>query len=204
MRSKKIFRQAMSVAMAVVMSASSVFPVYASDTAGDTDTTSETTVDLADLENDSTVSEAEESETPETEDYEPYVLYLPKMEGVEYSYDESHLEADLSADSYDILLYEENEQVDMTVKTDMEVAVVDAITEDVIVPTEDIKDGKISFVMPAADLMLQFTKDGVKQTEAIEVPADNEEEPVVDVPVENQTETDEVQAVVSLQQHCPQ
>ena len=78
MRSKKIFRQAMSVAMAVVMSASSVFPVYASDTAGDTDTTSETTVDLADLENDSTVSEAEESETPETEDYEPYVLYLPK------------------------------------------------------------------------------------------------------------------------------
>lgn len=32
MRSKKIFRQAMSVAMAVVMSASSVFPVYASDT----------------------------------------------------------------------------------------------------------------------------------------------------------------------------
>lgn len=194
MRSKKIFRQAMSVAMAVVMSASSVFPVYASDTAGDTDTTSETTVDLADLENDSTVSEAEESETPETEDYEPYVLYLPKMEGVEYSYDESHLEADLSADSYDILLYEENEQVDMTVKTDMEVAVVDAITEDVIVPTEDIKDGKISFVMPAADLMLQFTEDGVKQTEAIEVPADNEEEPVVDVPVENQTETDEVQS----------
>ena len=123
MRSKKIFRQAMSVAMAVVMSASSVFPVYASDTAGDTDTTSETTVDLADLENDSTVSEAEESETPETEDYEPYVLYLPKMEGVEYSYDESHLEADLSADSYDILLYEENEQVDMTVKTDMELPV---------------------------------------------------------------------------------
>ena len=110
------------------------------------------------------MQEAEEPSTDakpaeaETDAYDPYILLLPVLDGVTYtSVDEAHKDADLSTDAYTILLYEEGEQVALTVESDMEFSVIDAETQKALIEAEDIEDGKLSFTtMPKTDLTLQF------------------------------------------------
>lgn len=165
MKSKMFFRKALSVLMAAVVSASTVFPVYAADM-DNAEPVTETDVGQMEVETveSEPVAETEadsEEETKKAAEEELdasdlYALCLPKMEDVSYSYDKDRLYSELSDSTMDVLVYEAGEHVSVTVKTDSVFSVVDGYSEDVFLSEKDISDGKLSFSMPETDLILQF------------------------------------------------
>ena len=166
MKSKSFFKKALSVCMAALVSASTVFPVYAADLDGVKPVTE---TDAVQTDSEGKETEVQQTEASVTEALEAtkadgdentdandqYALCLPRTEGVEYTYDEEHLDSEFSDQlSMYVLVYDENEKVDMTVKTDKEVSIVDGYSGDVFLSSDSIVDGKISFNMPATDLVL--------------------------------------------------
>lgn len=186
MKSKMFFRKALSVMMAAVVSATTVFPVYAADTGeqnpvteADTDQTETVAESEAATETVTTDSPKEESKTDlqnaatkgSTEELETSALYalcLPKMDDVRYSYEKDHLYKELSDSTMDVLVYEAGEHVDVTVKTDCPFTVVDGYTEEVFLSEDDISDGNLSFSMPETDLILQFKGEKISLDETEE------------------------------------
>ena len=172
MKSKNVLRRITSCALAASLCMTSIIPSYAADLSmeAQTEDVSTETVETTEESTESwsnpsqePLQEAEEPSTDakpaeaETDAYDPYILLLPVLDGVTYtSVDEAHKDADLSTDAYTILLYEEGEQVALTVESDMEFSVIDAETQKALIEAEDIEDGKLSFTMPKTDLTLQF------------------------------------------------
>ena len=118
----KSFRKFASIALVAAMAISSVSPVYATDVEDQPEITVE-----SEAETDNPAGETEESEPVESEEASesseesdpeesyPYIILLPTNEDVSYAYEEDHLSAELSTDEYGILLYEEGEDVSLTV-----------------------------------------------------------------------------------------
>lgn len=200
MKSKKFFKKALSVMMAALVSASTVFPVYAADLDG-VEPVTET--DAAQTDSEGKESEAQQTETSVTETLEAtkadgdentdandqYALCLPRTEGIEYTYDEEHLDSEFSDQlSMYVLIYNENEKVEMTVKTDKEVSIVDGYSGDVFLSSDSIVDGKISFNMPATDLVLLPNEE--LETEQTESESAAVEQTETEVETETQTETE--------------
>ena len=172
MKSKNVLRRITSCALAASLCMTSIIPSYAADLSmeAQTEDVSTETVETTEESTESwsnpsqePLQEAEEPSTDakpaeaETDAYDPYILLLPVLDGVTYtSVDEAHKDAELSTDAYTILLYEEGEQVALTVESDMEFSVIDAETQKALIEAEDIEDGKLSFTMPKTDLALQF------------------------------------------------
>lgn len=200
MKSKKFFKKALSVMMAALVSASTVFPVYAADLDG-VEPVTET--DVAQTDSEGKETEAQQTEASVTEALEAtkadgdentdandqYALCLPRTEGVEYTYDEEHLDSEISDQlSMYVLIYDENEKVEMTVKTDKEVSIVDGYSGDVFLSSDSIVDGKISFNMPATDLVLLPNEE--LETEQTESESAAVEQTETEVETETQTETE--------------
>ena len=200
MKSKKFFKKALSVMMAALVSASTVFPVYAADLDG-VEPVTET--DVAQTDSEGKETEAQQTEASVTEALEAakadgdentdandqYALCLPRTEGVEYTYDEEHLDSEFSDQlSMYVLIYDENEKVEMTVKTDKEVSIVDGYSGDVFLSSDSIVDGKISFNMPATDLVLLPNEE--LETEQTESESAAVEQTETEVETETQTETE--------------
>ena len=172
MKSKNVLRRITSCALAASLCVTSIIPSYASDlsmeaqtegvSAETTETSEESTESWSEpsTELPQEANEASMDAKPaeaETDPYDPYILLLPMLDGVTYaSVDEAHRDAELSTDAYTVLLYEEGEQVALTVESDMAFSVIDAGTQKALIEAEDIKDGKLSFTLPKTDLALQF------------------------------------------------
>lgn len=220
MKSKKFFKKALSVMMAALVSASTVFPVYAADLDG-VEPVTET--DAAQTDSEGKETEAQQTEASVTEALEAtkadgdentdandqYALCLPRTEGVEYTYDEEHLDSEFSDQlSMYVLVYDENEKVEMTVKTDKEVSIVDGYSGDVFLSFDSIMDGKISFNMPATDLVLlpneeletEQTESETAAVEQSESETETQAETETLSEAETQTET-EVQSEIQSETH---
>ena len=125
MKSKKLFKKAVSLCMAALVSVSTVFPVYAADMnetmpAAGTDESQEQTEGSGTDVQETSVDGVEKlvSETGNDSDGEAelYAVCLPKTDAIQYSYDESHLDTALSEQlSMHVLVYEENENFEMNV-----------------------------------------------------------------------------------------
>ena len=200
MKSKKFFKKALSVMMAALVSASTVFPVYAADLDG-VEPVTETDASQTDSEGNETEAQQTEASVTEvlkatkadgdenTDANDQYALCLPRTEGIEYSYDEEHLDSEFSDQlSMYVLIYDENEKVEMTVKTDKEVSIVDGYSGDVFLSSDSIVDGKISFNMPATDLVLLPNEE--LETEQTESESAAVEQTETEVETETQTETE--------------
>lgn len=189
---KKFFKQAMSFSMSLLLALSPVSSVYASDASESTEAVETTEPESA------TESTGETQETPETEapetaeetEYNPYILLLPKLDGVSYTADESHKDADLSSDTYDVLLYEAGEQVEFSVDSEMEFSVIEAESENVFLAASEITDGKVSFAMPETDLMVQFIQNETETQTDAQTEAQTETEPLPETETEAETATE--------------
>ena len=224
MKSKNVLRRITSCALAASLCMTSIIPSYAADLSMEAqteDVSVETTEENTESWSNPSQELSQETKEPvaeavpeeaETDAYDPYILLLPTLDGVTYtSVDEAHKDAELSTDAYTILLYEEGEQVALTVESDMEFSVIDAETQKALIEAEDIEDGKLSFTMPKTDLALQFVLPEeeseatnsaqeaetealpARETAAEENPATLEEETVV--PSEGSDPKDETEAV---------
>ena len=209
MKSNKFFRKALSVMMAAVVSATTVFPVYASDIDSGSpvtetdDNQDEAAASEGELATENVSTEAEQNQETDsleatkedTGDFEVndiYALCLPKLDNVSYNYDKDHLYSELSDSSMDVLVYEEGEHVNVEVSADCGFAVVDGYSEEVFLSEEEIKDGKLSFDMPATDLMIQFKGAEEKKPVNTEI-LPEETEDATEVETEVQTETTETE-----------
>lgn len=110
MKSKTFFKKTLSVVMAALVSASTVFPVYAEDLTNDTGTSAELETEAAEA------GSSEVSAVPDEAKY--YMLILPKEDNIAYTYDAEYKDADLSEEKFDVLLYKEGEHVQVTVDTE--------------------------------------------------------------------------------------
>lgn len=199
MKSKRFFKKALSVCMAALVSASTVFPVYAADMSevdpvAETEVTQEQSEDKeADVQN-TAESETDSLEVTKEDSVDDtnaglYAICLPKSDDFEYTYDESRLDADLSEEvSMYVLVYEENEKVDMSVKTDKDFSIIDAHSGNVFLSSEDITDGKMSFDMPSTDLLLE-AKEEPEQSE-VQTETETESQPAVESEGEPQIESE--------------
>lgn len=79
MKSKTFFKKTLSVVMAALVSASTVFPVYAEDLTNDTGTSAELETEAAEA------GSSEVSAVPDEAKY--YMLILPKEDNITYTYD---------------------------------------------------------------------------------------------------------------------
>ena len=199
MKSKRFFKKALSVCMAALVSASTVFPVYAADMSevdpvAETEVTQEQSEDKeADVQN-TAESETDSLEATKEDSVDDtnaglYAICLPKSDDFEYTYDENRLDADLSEEvSMYVLVYEENEKVDMSVKTDRDFSIIDAHSGKVFLTSEDITDGKMSFDMPSTDLLLE-AKEESEQSE-VQTETETESQPAVESESETQIESE--------------
>ena len=198
----RVFRKFASIALVAAMAISSVSPVYATDVADQPEITVE-----SEAETDNPAGETEESEPVESEEASesseesdpeesyPYIILLPTNEDVSYAYEEDHLSAELSTDEYGILLYEEGEDVSLTVDAE-EFYIVNAADNSMVIDGTTVEDGICNFAMPAADLAVVFSMDNGDAPESetpereTEVPESEESEAVVgDSNVESEEES---------------
>ena len=174
MKSKTFFKKTLSVVMAALVSASTVFPVYAEDLTNDTETSAELETEAGSTE--------EVSAVPDEAKY--YMLILPKEDNITYTYDAEYKDADLSEEKFDVLLYEEGEHVQVTVDTDAEYQLIDADTQEKFLDSSQVKDHKLEFDMPEKDL---FLAEAAEETETVA-----ETETVVETEPETVEETEPV------------
>lgn len=198
----RVFRKFASIALVAAMAISSVSPVYATDVEDQPEITVE-----SEAETDNPAGETEESEPVESEEASesseesdpeesyPYIILLPTNEDVSYAYEEDHLSAELSTDEYGILLYEEGEDVSLTVDAE-EFYIVNAADNSMVIDGTTVEDGICNFAMPAADLAVVFSMDNGDAPESetpereTEVPESEESEAVVgDSNVESEEES---------------
>ena len=86
-----------------------------------------------------------------------YIVVLPIMSGVQYAdVDESHKSEEYSTDEETILLYTQGEHVSFSVDTSFSWSVYDKAQDSDILKSEDVKNGKVSFTMPADDLIVRY------------------------------------------------
>ena len=198
----RVFRKFASIALVAAMAISSVSPVYATDVEDQPEITVE-----SEAETDNPAGETEESEPVESEETSesteesdpeesyPYIILLPTNEDFSYSYEEDHLSAELSTDEYGILLYEEGEDVSLTVDAE-EFYIVNAADNSMVIDGTTVEDGICNFAMPAADLAVVFSMDNGDAPESesaeseTELPETEESEAVVgDSNVESEEES---------------
>lgn len=182
----KIFRKIASLALVAALTATSVVPAYATDM----EKTEQS-------ENNETTDETEETEPSgqtESEETYPYIIMLPTEEGVSYKTDKSHISEDLSSEDYQILLYEAQENVEFTVVADKEFSIINAADNSTFLGYEDVKNGKVSFQMPEADLAVLFQKTETEtendQTEE-EIQSECQVEETEQIPAVEESETEE-------------
>lgn len=187
MKSKTFFKKTLSVVMAALVSASTVFPVYAEDLTNDTGTSAELETEAA------VAGSSEVSAVPDEAKY--YMLILPKEDNITYTYDAEYKDSDLSEEKFDVLLYEEGEHVQVTVDTDTEYQLIDADTQEKFLDSSQVKDHKLEFDMPEKDLFLAETAEEtetVAETETVvETETVEETEPVTEAETETLTEQTE-------------
>ena len=149
MKSKMFFKKAVSIMMSAMVSASTIFPVYAANTIESAGTLEK------DVEAESAETNLEEANIEATSETQAYMLILPKAEGTEYTYANEYKDSSLSVEAYDVLLFSENAEVKVSINTDRELQLVDAATEEVFLSNEQFEDGNLEFNMPAKDLILE-------------------------------------------------
>ena len=119
-----------------------------------------------------------------------YIVVLPIMPGVQYAdVDESHKSEEYSTDEETILLYTQGEHVSFSVDTSFSWSVYDKAQDSDILKSGDVKNGKVSFTMPADDLIVRYivpnadgadvvneTEKGSEQSTEAAIPANRETE----------------------------
>ena len=162
MRSKRAIRKTISAALAVLLSLTSIVPAYAEETPS-VDPVGEVVESVqeeteASIQEDVEVVEEDMEETaPEKNTYDGYLILLPARDNASYSFDEDHYLAELSSDNDYVLMYNEGETVDISVKTEDMFSVKYADSREVMI--SDVSDGAVSFAMPAADLFFSFSEE---------------------------------------------
>lgn len=123
-------------------------------------------------------------------DSSDYILLLPKADGITYEMDQNHVTDQYSSDQYTVLLYKEEESVDVTVNGADGFAIQDAMgVDDTDFAVEEI-DGKVSFTMPAEDRSLSIT--AISQDTTEEMTSATETEAVTKPEVETESQTEVV------------
>ena len=102
-------------------------------------------------------------------DVKDFLVVLPVKDGVSYSnIDASHKSENDSTAEDIVLVYTAGQKVGFTVTTSYAYSVYNAQADTDILTSENVKDGKVSFTMPAADLIVRFTeKASDTQTETV-------------------------------------
>lgn len=86
-----------------------------------------------------------------------YILLLPNTTGITYEMDQTHVADQYSNDQYTVLLYKEDETVDLTVNGAEDFVIRDAMDSDNTDYAASETNGKVSFSMPAEDLSLNIS-----------------------------------------------
>lgn len=154
---KDFFKKAAALALSGVLVLSSFGPARAADLVKEAEVTSEAP------EEEQTDTEVKETETETETEKDPYIILLPQKEGISYSVDGAHRAEDFSTAEYSVLLYTEGEDVSLGVNPVIPFTVVDASSMSEFIPAGGIHDGKVSFKMPASDLMVVFIDTGVDE-----------------------------------------
>ena len=103
-----------------------------------------------------TVAAAPTGET--SKDDSEYIVVLPIMDGVKYTgIDDGHKSAEYSTSEDIVLLYTAGQEVNFDIETSYAWSVYNKKKDKDIVKSEDVKDGKVSFTMPADDLIVRYT-----------------------------------------------
>ena len=109
-------------------------------------------------------------------DASDYILLLPKTEGVTYEMAQDHVADQYSNDQYTVLLYKEGETVDLTVSGTTDFVIKDAMDSDTTDYAASETDGKVSFTMPAEDLILSVNNVSEESVAAAKAAAETETE----------------------------
>ena len=180
MRRITTFKRAAAMMCAGLLAVTSM-PVYAGETelpsgvAGTVenpqteDTTAQAAPQSADTGQQTQTEELSTAEqTPETvaaaptgetsKDDSEYIVVLPIMDGVKYTgIDDGHKSAEYSTNEDIVLLYTAGQEVNFDIETSYAWSVYNKKKDKDIVKSEDVKDGKVSFTMPADDLIVRYT-----------------------------------------------
>ena len=133
-------------------------------------------------------------------DAKGFLVVLPVKDGVSYSnIDASHKsEKDSTAEDI-VLVYTAGQKVGFTVSTSYAYSVYNAQADTDILTSDNVKDGKVSFTMPAADLIVRFTeKISDTQTETVspetQAPETEPAKKTAETVSETETDAESVQA----------
>ena len=189
---KRIFKKAVSFALATVMALSSILPVYAQEEmAGDLTVESEETI-LDEAEPEETEKAEPETEENWDEDSYPYLIVLPNQEDVTYHYESTHYNKDFSTKEFTILLYEAGETVKLGIDTELDYHMMEMASWHEYLSKEDMNFGKAEFVMPELDLELQLMEPEIQEeTSEVVDEADPEYEVAEDPAAEEVIEAEE-------------
>ncbi len=86
-----------------------------------------------------------------------FIVFLPTEDGVEYTYDTSHMSEAYSTSDYTVLLYRPGETVSFQVTSEKDFSVEDALQGTEFTDASILDNGVVAFVMPEIDLCCNFS-----------------------------------------------